>query len=542
MKRFAILILLLLCGISADAQSNIITASVTVTNMPTNGYTFSVNGNVRTWTNNVTSANNQIPTYQTVGTNIVGLSNYLQFATNFWISYISYPETGMRSVQLISSNVIQFQTLPGQPLAIATNGEPINWVTWTFTTNHITNETVLRYPTNGLGIIEQSNAAQGLIGYLNSPYATNAVNSLLPQWSNFVSAFSLAALSNYVGLVATNATNFTKLCGTAETNYANAMGLLITNYSSNLVYGLTNVSTGTVFNALTYFTNQFGLLQNNVNYHDLGNITGNTNTILLTNEGTIKRMVANANSGTIGGLFTFYQSDGSTVWLANESSSTYIKDSAGIKRLEFDDTSINSGPGIFRGPNGNPDLFIAPSSDAVQLWTPMAFNEMGTSTNIFPAVAIGTYTNLVDAQTNIGSSETDVNTQTVPGTTMTNVGDRLVRTIGIETTTGIAGYDVKVYFNGQSIFDTGSFTALSSGRLSVTCEVTIGKSGTALYNCFAQGSALSTNDFSQIGSLNLNTSINTNTYVGLTASANGELHIITDNIEFKPSSAWAHLP
>lgn len=547
MKRFLIL-LLLLAGLSVNAQSNIITATVTVTNMPTNGYTFSVNGNLRTWTNNVTSANNQIPTYQTVGTNIVGLSNYLQFATNLWIAYITYPETAVRSIQLISSNIIQLQSYPGQALTIATNGEPINWVTWSFTTNHTTNETVFRYPTNGLGVIEQSNASTALIGFLNSTFVTNAIISTLPQWSNFVNATSLAALSNYVGLVATNATNFTKLCGTSATNYINSVGLLLTNYSSNLVYGLTNVSSGTVYLALQYFTNQFGLLQNNVNYHDLGNLTGNTNTILLTNEGGIKRYVANANGRAVGGKSSWYESDGGTLFMEDDlqnGGQFQIWDERGsgaTSRLEIDNTSRASGPTWLRGPNGFDTFKIMPLTDTVHHFHAITFLQ-----STWPAVSIGTVTNFFVDATNIGAGETAVNSFLMPAYAMTNTGDCLTRNIGL-TFTASGSYDVKIYFAGSTIYDSGNFTAGASSCLTVNSDTTLdafsgGLTGGIRYACSANGS-LVTNLIS--ATVNKASSIDfssTQTLkVGITGPANANIHLVTDTVRFNPSPTWAQLP
>ena len=60
-KLFAVSIIALLCLTSAEA-ANQITASVTVTNITTNGMTFSVNGVARTFTNLVFNPGTQILT------------------------------------------------------------------------------------------------------------------------------------------------------------------------------------------------------------------------------------------------------------------------------------------------------------------------------------------------------------------------------------------------------------------------------------------------------------------------------------------------
>lgn len=539
MRKLLITILFLCSLMRAEALDSYISASMTVTNIPTNGMTISVNGHVWTWTNTVTSANTQIAT----------TNSAVNSATNLWVAFVVSPASipNIR-VQMTNTNsiVLTSQSTASPALTIATNGGAgaPSWIFFSYHTNFLTNETVVRVPTNGLGIVEQSNVANGLFQFLNSPYMPLPVNSLLPQWSNFVNATALAGLSNYVGLIATNGTNFALSIGLNSTNYASNLFDFSTNYANTNLLAFSN---NWVKPGFTSLSNQIGALVNNVNYHDLGNLTGNTNSILLTNEGGIYRMLAAADSGTLGGAFTFYESDGTTVWMKDSLQSDgyfYLYDERSFgasARLQIERSDLLTGRTWLRGPSGNDSLVIG-QSDVVQLWRPPAFDVA-----VWPALPIGTTTNFVTDGTNSGSGETAVHDFSTPANVFTNVGDRLIRDIGVTFTTS-GTFEVKVYLFGDTIYDSGSFTAGASSAFTVNCSATVdqftsGVTGNIRYRCNAIGS-LVTNAIPV--TVNKATSINFGTTldckVGLTGPASANIKVITDTVEFAPSPAWAVLP
>src|SRR6266699_2298089 len=77
MKRFLAIVAGLLWLVLPASALNIITATVTVTNVAgtTNGQTITVNGNTRTWTNSVSFPATQILTNNTIGGAATNLYN-----------------------------------------------------------------------------------------------------------------------------------------------------------------------------------------------------------------------------------------------------------------------------------------------------------------------------------------------------------------------------------------------------------------------------------------------------------------------------------
>jgi hypothetical protein len=348
----------------------------------------------------------------------------------------------------------------------------------------------------------------------------------------------MAALSNYVGLIATNATNFTMAVSNELYLISSNWGWLETNYSSNLVYSLTNTSSGTVFLALTWCSNQFGALANNVNYHDLGDLTGNTNSILLTNEGGIYRMWAQANSGGIGAEWDFYESDGSAKWMQRAAGSTYLYDNVGTTaRIEIDATTSSGGPTFIRGASGNTDIEVMPFSDSIQTYRPITFQTATSS----PAVVVGTISNFPPI--NI-PSDTTYNSIAFDGNLLTNAGDTIIRTVGLKFTTA-GTYSVTVEFQGNNVIQTGSLTLAGAGYLSLRCEITLGTSGAYYWNSSGTGQGLSVNSFCSVGTGTLLTGSGnpTNSVVDIVAqNATDDTWIYVDNIQLAPSSIWRTLP
>lgn len=199
MKRLALLFSFIFLCLVARAQQTYITATVTVTNCATNGDTFSLNGHLRTWTNNVTSANNQIQNTNGSPANA---------ATNLFLAYITYPETSpYLMVTMTASNVLVFQTVPGSgpALTVATNGPAgaTNWVTWTILTTPLTNAQVVRLPTNAIGLVEKTNDQVGFAQLFNDRTASNQFQPAAGMFSNFISGnspFTYTNLTNGISI------------------------------------------------------------------------------------------------------------------------------------------------------------------------------------------------------------------------------------------------------------------------------------------------------------------------------------------------------
>ncbi|HXU78123.1 MAG TPA: hypothetical protein VN794_16240 [Methylomirabilota bacterium] len=176
MNRILIFLLLFVAlGVQA-ATLNKITATVTVTAAPTlNGYTLTVNGNVRTWTNNVIVSQSQILTNLTAAgskTNMlaqIGLNAYPNVAA---------VDNGATSIKLIGNS--------GTAMAVTLAG---GWGTIVFTTNVVSALTDVRVPYDAEPSAgQQTNITSGVTAMLNASPNTNSIND-----------FSLAA-SNLMGL------------------------------------------------------------------------------------------------------------------------------------------------------------------------------------------------------------------------------------------------------------------------------------------------------------------------------------------------------
>lgn len=167
----------MLCGLNAGAQ--IITATVTVTATATNGMTFSLNGVVRTWTNTVTAANTQLLTS----------SNIISTASNLFSAYVIVPASSI-IITKTASNTINFQSFSGTAATVAFGG---SWGTVSYSTNTVTNTTVVRVPKTAAGNYEQTNVESGLIDYLNdNKMGTNIIKVTAPAFVNFVSTATVS--------------------------------------------------------------------------------------------------------------------------------------------------------------------------------------------------------------------------------------------------------------------------------------------------------------------------------------------------------------
>jgi len=187
MRRF--LFILLLCiatAVRGQSSGQQITATVTFTAVPTNGCGFSINGQLRYFTNSVIN-----PTTQ-----ILSAGSIMQSVSNLFFAYASYPApqttmiwqntTNANSANM-PTNIIEFTGYPGYPMTITNAGSANEtYFTVAYFTNMITNAMVARLPISAIGAYEKTNLETGLIGALND-YGSNRF---------FYGSFST---TNYIG-------------------------------------------------------------------------------------------------------------------------------------------------------------------------------------------------------------------------------------------------------------------------------------------------------------------------------------------------------
>src|SRR6185369_2297857 len=175
MNRILIFLLLFVAlGVQA-ATLNKITATVTVTAAPTlNGYTLTVNGNVRTWTNNVVVSQSQILTNLTAAgskTNMlaqIGLNAYPNVAA---------VDNGATSIKLVGNS--------GTAMTVTIGG---GWGTVVYTTNVVSPMTAVRVPWDGEpSAAQQTNITSGVAAMLSASPNTNIVPETAVSFSNYVS-------------------------------------------------------------------------------------------------------------------------------------------------------------------------------------------------------------------------------------------------------------------------------------------------------------------------------------------------------------------
>ena len=550
---FIVLFAIVPCG-TIHAQSSITTATLIITNGASNGFAIQINGQYRYFTNVSSNAYNQI----TVDTNGPGGSATIAgTASNVYLAFIKYPQQSVNvSIpQYLTSNVwttngnfytnflyvpytneIQFQSYQGTALATLLVS---NWATVSnFVYNTNTYIPVI-VPTNGLGAHVSSNIFQGLVQWLNdTTYSSAAIVATNPIWSNFVNAVALAGLSNYVGLVATNSTNYANLIGLQATNYANFVFTNATNYANTNWLGWSN----TVFLGLEYFTNALGVLSQYGSYHDVGNLTGNTNTILLTNEFGTLRMVAQADGGSGGpdnGYWDFYDSSGQHIWFQNGYGGdvTLSDYTTGTPRFGFHKAAENSGILFINGPNNTSTAAGADVAlvNNLQIRSRPSFNQ---GNGAIPAVIAGVVTNFPPLSV---TADATYNTFTFSGLDLTNSGDCVRRTIGIHMTTA-GTYEFEIQFQGNDIINTGNVTCSGAASCSITCEITAAPSGVCYWNSYAIAGGATIANACSVGTFTLSTSA-TNTLVDIISFVgSGDVEVYSDNIFLSPSANYALLP
>ena len=191
MKKILSILVLLVCLIGVGRAQQIITASITVTNVAgtANGETLTINSLTRTWTNVFTAALTQIQ---------VGTNNY-QAGTNLFNSYIISPFANA-TIGFNGSNGITLQAYPGGAMGVTISS---GWGTVTFATNTIgTTVYQLRAPFSVATPVERTNIETALPNYLNDNVGSTTISTnahpLSPWWTwiNSISASASAGSTN----------------------------------------------------------------------------------------------------------------------------------------------------------------------------------------------------------------------------------------------------------------------------------------------------------------------------------------------------------
>jgi hypothetical protein len=146
---------------------NKITLTVTVTNTPADGNTFTLNSDVRTWADGVVDPGAQIAVGASIGAATTNM--FLQIASNPF-SRVTPAWLATNQIELIGAvDLAMVGSLSG------------SWGTLSYTTQTVTRLTSLRIPMSGLSNSIRTNDATQIITGLNSYAQNQFVSSLLPD-------------------------------------------------------------------------------------------------------------------------------------------------------------------------------------------------------------------------------------------------------------------------------------------------------------------------------------------------------------------------
>jgi hypothetical protein len=522
-----IIIALLLSALCVSAQP-IITASVTVTNIAgtTNGQTISVNGVVRTFTNNVTFANVQIST----------ATNTTLVASNIFVAYASFPQPNMSLFTFPQSSVL-FQSYPGSAMTVLISP---GWGALSYSTNSLSSATVMRAPITVAGPFEITNVANAIRDYISSQAVTNQIPTNAPAMQLF-KPFDSNILNNAVANLGTNSTNFTLMMGLNGTNYVNFVTSLQSNFFWSVVGGIGSAA----YQPVTAFQPASTTLSN-ISGLDLSQLVPwlTNNAIVLYNTNALDgSQIFRLEAQPLGPMRLYYADAGANPFLTVNGPSEGSPNDIAIKALSSGVTRIeiqqpeNNGQTILRDSAGDNSLTITKTSGNVLLKKPITFNTVS-----LPGVAMGLVTNFVNQTAYSGSGSGELNTFTIPSGVLTNIGDTIIRRIGAGIS-GSGGGKIEVDFAGGSIGDTGSIATTSTGSIYVQCEITVidDTDVGVVVSTTSQGTASATTTVCQKLSVDSLTSNAHDFQLKLYTTGGDTVTIFTDNIYYAPSPAWAGL-
>jgi hypothetical protein len=196
--RFTLFALAVFLGFDAfegDGQSaSIINALITVTNSAgtTNGQTIVVNGNTRTWTNNVVVPSSQILTNSTAN----------GAATNLFSQFSQNPFLGV-SMLYANTNAITLQAAPNVNLTVTLSA---GWGTVVYTTNTLATTYALRLPVTAETANPRTNIVSMLALAIDDSSSTNVVHENAPMMQQFLGKTNVQTV--------TGAKTFSSISGT----------------------------------------------------------------------------------------------------------------------------------------------------------------------------------------------------------------------------------------------------------------------------------------------------------------------------------------
>lgn len=275
-KLFAILFLLVSL---ASSQAALVTATVTITNAPTNGNTFVLNSSTRTWTNVVWSPTVQILTNSSIGGIMTNL--YMHLAANGSLG-VNISTNGTNSFKLYGSTVV-----------VATN----NYLSVSYVTNTTDVGSMLRLPFSVQVNTNRTNNASYLVEGIDA-YATNTFTA------------ASVALTNHVNLSANQTITGAKTFSGANV-YSNA---------NQLVDG------GVVTNVLLYATGGYIVNPSYTRTNNTALANGNNAALSIADKAYVKLSGPSAAftvngiaGGSDGRIVTLQNSTGYTLTIANDS-------------------------------------------------------------------------------------------------------------------------------------------------------------------------------------------------------------------------------
>lgn len=174
-KTFGILIPLLILALLFKPDytghaADRITVTLTITNTPTDGNTFTLNSDVRTWADGVVDPGIQIEEPASIG----------EATTNLFLQVASNPFTRVIP-RWVATNEVEFIGATDLAMAASLSG---TWGTIAYSTNTVTQLTAVRVPMSGLPNNIRTNEASLIVTALND-YAQNKLEAdLLPDEIN----------------------------------------------------------------------------------------------------------------------------------------------------------------------------------------------------------------------------------------------------------------------------------------------------------------------------------------------------------------------
>lgn len=120
---------------------------------------------------------------------------------------------------------------------------------------------------------------------------------------------------------------------------------------------------------------------------------------------------------------------------------------------------------------------------------------------------------LIDRQTDagsVGTSETDLYSDSIPANTLGSAGDVLCGVIGLNLVNSTSTKQVKLYFAGTMIFDSGALTLSASGSMIINFAIQRKDTTTVRYSVWSNTTGASTGTFASVAELGSLTLSNAN--------------------------------